>query len=74
MMLHGTRGRVDAVQEVWRLLQARLAELDLDVEDATATLYRQLTSTPRIGNEPVERAPTFRDSRLPRSRLNQWIQ
>jgi DNA-binding SARP family transcriptional activator len=55
MMLHGARGRVDAVQDVWRLLQARLAELDLDVEDATATLYRQLTST-STDRERVRRA------------------
>ena len=55
MMLHGARGRVDAVQDVWRLLLARLAELDLDVEEATATVYRQLTPTP-THRERVRRA------------------
>ena len=44
MTLHGSRGHTAAVKAVWKLLQERLAELDLDVEDATAALYRQLTT------------------------------
>jgi DNA-binding SARP family transcriptional activator len=42
MALHGRRDRLDAVRDVWLMLQGRLAELDLDVDDATASLYQQL--------------------------------
>jgi DNA-binding SARP family transcriptional activator len=45
MTLHAARGRPDAVTVTWRLLQRRLAELDLDVEPATARLYRSLSAT-----------------------------
>ena len=53
MALHGAEGRLDAVREVWRLLQGRLAELDLDVEPATASLYRQLTAPQPASPQPV---------------------
>jgi DNA-binding SARP family transcriptional activator len=46
MVLHAAHGHPGAVTDVWRLLQGRLAELDLDVESATANLYRQLTADP----------------------------
>ena len=59
MVLHAAHDRPGAVAEVWRLLQGRLAELDLDVEAATANLYRQLTADP-------ERRPDPDRVRLPR--------
>ena len=46
MVLHAAHGRPGAVTDVWRLLQGRLAELSLDVEAATANLYRQLLADP----------------------------
>ena len=45
MALHAARGRLDAVGTTWRQLNRRLAELDLDVEPATARLYRTLTAS-----------------------------
>lgn len=42
MTLQAACGRLDAVSATWQLLQSRLSDLDLDVEDATAGLYRQL--------------------------------
>jgi len=44
MTLHAARGRLDAVGSTWRQLNLRLAELDLDVEPASARLYRTLTA------------------------------
>jgi DNA-binding SARP family transcriptional activator len=44
MALHAARGRLDAVGSIWRQLNLRLAELDLDVEPASARLYRTLTA------------------------------
>lgn len=44
MALHAAHGRLDAVTSTWNLLQARLGDLDLDVESATAGLYRRLTA------------------------------
>ncbi|MDA8070982.1 MAG: BTAD domain-containing putative transcriptional regulator [Actinomycetota bacterium] len=43
MTLQAAQGRLDAVAATWRLVQRRLAELDLDVDDATARLYHALT-------------------------------
>jgi DNA-binding SARP family transcriptional activator len=57
MALHGAEGRLDAVREVWRLLQGRLAELDLDVEPATAALYRQLTAPQPASPQPAISQP-----------------
>ncbi|MDA8285077.1 MAG: BTAD domain-containing putative transcriptional regulator, partial [Actinomycetota bacterium] len=48
MTLHAARGRLDAVSSTWRQLNLRLAELDLDVEPATARLYRTLTAWEEI--------------------------
>jgi len=44
MTLQAARGRLDAVGSTWRQLNRRLAELDLDVEPASARLYRTLTA------------------------------
>jgi len=52
MVLHAAHGRPGAVTDVWRLLQGRLAELSLDVEAATANLYRQLTADPERWPDP----------------------
>jgi len=56
MALHAAHGRIDAVTATWKLLQARLGDLDLEVEPATTRLYRSLTtSAPDIsdGAHPV---------------------
>jgi hypothetical protein len=47
--LQASQGRLDAVGATWRLLQRRLAELDVDVDDATVRLYHALIS-PGIGS------------------------
>jgi DNA-binding SARP family transcriptional activator len=57
MTLHAARGRLDAVGSTWRQLNLCLAELDLDVEPASARLYRTLTAgqetdTPRLARLP----------------------
>ena len=44
MAHHARQGRTDSVRATWRLLQCRLAELDVEVEAATARLYRTLTA------------------------------
>ncbi len=44
MALHARCGRPDAIATTWKLLRRRLAELDLDVEAATVTLYRSLAA------------------------------
>ena len=58
MALHAAHDRTGALRDVWRLLQGRLAELDLDVEPATADLYRQLTApdTRPVGHDRVRSA------------------
>ena len=58
MTLHAAHDRTGALRDVWRLLQGRLAELDLDVEPATADLYRQLTApdTRPVGHDRVRSA------------------
>ena len=43
MVLRAAQDRTDAVTATWRLLNQRLADLDLDVETATARLYRSLS-------------------------------
>jgi DNA-binding SARP family transcriptional activator len=56
MTHHGARGRIDAVTVTWQLLQRRLADLDVDMDDATARLYRSLTAAdarPPTGPRPV---------------------
>jgi DNA-binding SARP family transcriptional activator len=42
MALDAAHGRQDAVTAKWQLLQRRLADLDVDVDEATARLYRML--------------------------------
>jgi len=54
MTLQAAQGRLDAVAATWRLLQRRLAELDLDVDDATARLYHALTAP---GTDPARPRP-----------------
>jgi DNA-binding SARP family transcriptional activator len=49
--------RRDAAQRTWRLLQGRLAELDLDPEEATEHLVHELF-TPRPAT--IRRLPTAR--------------
>ena len=44
MDLHATHGRPDAVTATWQLLRRRLADLDVDMDETTANLYRSLTS------------------------------
>ncbi len=56
MALHSAHGRIDAVTAAWQLLQRRLADLDVDMDDATARLYRSLTAPdakPPTGPRPV---------------------
>ena len=54
MTLQAAQGRLDAVAATWRLLQRRLAELDLDVDDATARLYHALAAP---GTDPARPRP-----------------
>jgi DNA-binding SARP family transcriptional activator len=44
MALHAAHGRHDAVTATWQVLQRRLADLDVDVDEATARLYRTLVA------------------------------
>ncbi len=44
MALHGAHGRTDAVRATWKLLNHRMGELDVEVEAASARLYRTLTT------------------------------
>lgn len=55
IQLHADRGRVDAVRRLWRQLQARQAEIDLEPEEATEALVGKVLSrrTPlRTGGRP----------------------
>ncbi|MGH9056222.1 MAG: hypothetical protein ACRDYY_10245, partial [Acidimicrobiales bacterium] len=56
MALHAAHGRPDAVTATWNLLQARLADLDLDVEAATAGFYRRLTTDTANQTDAAARA------------------
>ncbi len=53
MNLQAQRSRLDAVTDTWKLLEARLGEIDVDPEPATVRLYRSLTSPP---DTPADRA------------------
>jgi DNA-binding SARP family transcriptional activator len=54
MALHAAHGRPDAVTATWQLLKRRLADLDVDMDDTTAHLYRSLTTTDTASaNRPV---------------------
>jgi DNA-binding SARP family transcriptional activator len=46
MTLQGGSDRSDAVSATWRLLERRLAEIDVDPEPATVRLYRSLSELP----------------------------
>jgi DNA-binding SARP family transcriptional activator len=58
MTIHAARGRLDAVGSTWRQLNRRLAELDLDVEPATARLYRTLTASEETDAPRPARLPS----------------
>ena len=45
MALHATLDRPDAVTDIWRLLNQRLGDLNLDVDAVTGRLYRSLIET-----------------------------
>jgi DNA-binding SARP family transcriptional activator len=45
MILQAARDRPGTVAATWQLLQSRLSDLDLEVEDATSRLYHSLTGT-----------------------------
>ncbi|MGH7912023.1 MAG: hypothetical protein ACREOV_09895, partial [Candidatus Dormibacteraceae bacterium] len=44
MAIHADTGRGDLVRSTWRLLLRRLGEIDVDVEEDTARLYRSLSA------------------------------
>jgi DNA-binding SARP family transcriptional activator len=52
MTLHAAHGRLDAVTATWKLLQRRLADLDVDTDDATANLYHALTTASTDPSRP----------------------
>jgi DNA-binding SARP family transcriptional activator len=49
MRLQAQRHRPDALARIWKLLQGRLAELDIEPEDATLKLHRELS---RVSSRP----------------------
>ncbi len=54
MTLHAAHDRLDAVTTTWQLLKGRLADLDVDMDETTAHLYRTLTtSTAPSTSRPV---------------------
>ena len=55
MALHAAHGRPDAVTATWQLLRSRLADLDVDMDETTARLYRTLTNTdaPDVATRPA---------------------
>ena len=53
MALHAAHGRPDAVTATWQLLRSRLADLDVDMDETTARLYRTLTNTDSPASRPV---------------------
>ena len=53
MTLQAKRDRLDAVVDTWKLLEARLGEIDVDPEPATVRIYRSLTGPP---DTPADRA------------------
>jgi hypothetical protein len=44
MALHPAHGRNDAVTGTFQLLRGRLTDLDVDMDESTARLYRTLTA------------------------------
>lgn len=57
MTVHATHGHPGSLDAIWQLLHHRLGELDLEVEPATARLYRSLTSP--SGARPQRSSPEF---------------
>jgi DNA-binding SARP family transcriptional activator len=57
MNLHAAHGRLDAVTATWQLLQRRLADLDVDVDEATARLYRTLVAPAPAPGPPRQPRP-----------------
>jgi DNA-binding SARP family transcriptional activator len=53
MALHSAHGRLDAVTATWQLLRSRLTDLDVDMDETTARLYRTLTNTDSPTSRPV---------------------
>jgi DNA-binding SARP family transcriptional activator len=57
--LQAQLGRHDAAQRTWRLLQGRLAELDLEPEESTADLVHDILTSkstrPRVRTQPQPR-------------------
>lgn len=53
MVLHAAAGNHSALRATWRLLQARLEELDLDADESTSYLYRRLTERHRAAGDPA---------------------
>jgi DNA-binding SARP family transcriptional activator len=53
MGLHAAHGRPDAVTATWQLLRSRLADLDVDMDETTARLYRTLANTDSPAPRPV---------------------
>jgi DNA-binding SARP family transcriptional activator len=56
MILQAARDRPGTVAATWQLLQSRLSDLDLEVEDATSRLYHSLSGTrskPTRNRHPV---------------------
>jgi DNA-binding SARP family transcriptional activator len=45
MTIQARHGRPDAVTATWQTLQRRLADLDVEVDEATARLYRSLAKS-----------------------------
>jgi DNA-binding SARP family transcriptional activator len=56
MTLQAERGRLDAVAATWRLLERRLAEIDVDPEPTTVRLHRSLIAEREsMGDERLRR-------------------
>jgi DNA-binding SARP family transcriptional activator len=66
MRLQAQRNRPDGVARTWRLLQGRLAELDVDPEDSTVTLYRELSSASALAPRPSSKASRKASTSVPR--------
>jgi DNA-binding SARP family transcriptional activator len=56
MRLHAERNRPDALVRTWRLLQGRLAELDVEPDDSTLKLYRELSQASSSLSSPASLA------------------
>jgi DNA-binding SARP family transcriptional activator len=66
MALHAAHGRPDAATATWQLLQRRLADLDVDDDEATGHLYRTITRDARKGPGPrAGEVPAARNGKRP---------